>query len=101
MLASALTVLALLPSSSWFLGGGGLLAFYLRRPLRRLTSTTHLAVRLRRWHVVAAAAAALALSARLRAAVLGLWALATNLAGLATGRLKVIEIGGQKTLAQA
>ena len=100
MLASALTVLALLPSSSWFLGGGGLLAFYLRRPLRRLTSA-RLAVRLRRWHVVAAAAVALALSARLRAAVLGLWALVTNLAGLATGRLKVIEIGGQKTLAQA
>ena len=98
MLASALTVLALLPSSSWFLGGGGLLAFYLRRPLRRLTSA-RLAVR--RWHVVAAAAVALALSARLRAAVLGLWALVANLAGLATGRLKVIEIGGQKTLAQA
>ena len=39
-----------------------------------------------------------------RLATSGLWglvALARNVAGLATGRLKVVDIGGQQTLVEA
>jgi hypothetical protein len=61
--------------------------------------------RLRRWHALLLAAVAAALVPWLRRGVAaGLRGIATfvaNLVGLATGRLKVADIGGRKTLVEA
>jgi hypothetical protein len=61
--------------------------------------------RLRAWHVLLLAALATALVPRLRrlatSGLRGLVAFARNVAGLATGRLKVVDIGGQQTLVEA
>ena len=60
--------------------------------------------RLRRWHVLLLAAVATALVPWLRRGVAsglrGLVTFAANLTGLVTGRLKVIDIGGRKTLVE-
>ena len=60
--------------------------------------------RLRRWQVLLLAAVTTALVPWLRRGVAsglrGLVAFVANLTGLATGRLKVVEIGGRKTLVE-
>lgn len=62
------------------------------------------AARLRRWHVLLAAAIVVALVPSLRqgtrSGLRGLATFVSNVVGLATGRLKVVDSYGQKTLVE-
>ena len=94
------TILALLmgvPRSAvgLLLGAGG---------IGYATVKTRALGRIRRWHVLVLAAVATALVPTLRHGAMsglhGLVMFVANAVGLATGRLKVVDIGGQKTLVE-
>ena len=61
--------------------------------------------RLRRWHVLLLAAVATAVVPALRqgatSGLRGLMVFVSNILGLVTGRLKVVVIGGRKTVVEA
>ena len=84
------------------LGAGSVSALTLRRPLQRI-SIARLSIQ--HWHVALLAIVITFLIPWLRAAALsgaqGLGRFIGNIAGLATGRLKIVEFGGKSTVVAA
>ena len=97
MMATMLALLVGMPRSAvgLLLGAGG---------IGYATVKTRALGRIRRWHVLVLAAAVTALAPTLRhgatSGLQGLVMFVANVVGLATGRLKVVDISGQKTLVE-